>query len=394
MPLFSKDFKMSINYRNYKIDFLRGIAILLVLILHFNLSYHLDQSALNHVFSVNFITALATNGNYGVTIFFVISGFLITSTTLQRYGSLGNIDALGFYIFRFARIMPCLLLVLGLITLFSSFHIAIFQNKANSTSFILTIFSVLTFWHNLLMEKIGYFNYCINIFWSLSVEEVFYLIFPLLCLFLKKTRFILLFLMTLIIVSPFYRSHHAENEIIALYGYLSCFDAIAIGCMAAIIAQKIQLNEQLRKILLYSASLFITGVYFYSGIMENIVLGVSLMAIGTAVFLICANNEKITNNNASGLLSRSICWFGKNSYELYLFHIIVLALMKEIINRDALGDYTKLLWMALFIGISVLAVEIISKFYSQPMNKTIRNVLLGYRQKKIFSFSFSNNAIG
>lgn len=381
---------MNCNYRNYKIDFLRGIAILAVLILHFNISYHLDQSALNHIFSMDFIKAISGNGNYGVTVFFVISGFLITSTSLERYGTLDNVDALGFYIFRFARIMPCLLLVLSLISLFNFLHIPIFQNNANSTSFALGIFSVLTFWHNVLMGKIGYFNYCLNIFWSLSVEEIFYVAFPLLCLLLKKTRFILLFLITLIIISPIYRSHYTENEIVALYGYLSCFDAIAIGCVAAIFVQKIQLNGWLRKILLCSAGLFITGVYFYSGIMDNVVLGVSLMAIGAAVFLISASNEKIANNNAAGLFSRIICWFGKNSYELYLFHIIVLALMKEVVSRDALGNYTKLLWMALFLGASVLVAGSISTFYSQPMNKKLRNLLFDYRQRKVFSPSLSN----
>jgi peptidoglycan/LPS O-acetylase OafA/YrhL len=381
---------MNSNYRNYKIDFLRGVAILLVLILHFNIAYHLDQSALNYIFSTNFIKTISGNGNYGVTIFFVISGFLITSTSLERYGVLGNVDASGFYILRFARIMPCLLLVLGLVTLFSFLHISIFQNNANCTSFALGIFSVLTFWHNVLMEKLGYFNYCLNIFWSLSVEEIFYVVFPILCLLLKKTRYILLFLITLIIISPIYRSHYTENEIVALYGYLSCFDAIAIGCIAAIIAQKIQLNGWLRKILLYSAGLFITGVYFYSGIMENVVLGVSLMAISTAVFLISASSEKIANNNATGSFSRIICWFGKNSYELYLFHIVVLALMKEMVSRDALDDYTKLLWMALFFGASAIVAGAISTFYSQPMNKKLRNLLFDYRQRKVFSPSLLN----
>lgn len=366
--------------RNFKIDFLRGVAILTVLFLHFHISYHLDQSALNSIFSTKFINAFAGNGNYGVTIFFVISGFLITSTSLERYGSLRNVDAVSFYIYRFARIVPCLLLVLGLITLFYFLHIPIFQNKTNSTSFGLGIFSVLTFWHNVLMQKIGYFNYCLNIYWSLSVEEIFYLVFPLLCLLLKKTRYIILFLITLIIISPIYRNHFADNEIIALYGYLSCFDAIAIGCIAAILAKKIQINEWLRKIFFYGASLLIIGVYFYSGIMENVVFGVSLMALGAAIFLISVSNEK--NKNASGLFSRMICWFGKNSYELYLFHIVVLALMKELIKADALGNFTKLAWLALFLGVSVLVAGFISKFYSEPMNKKIRNFLFANQKEK------------
>ncbi len=128
------------NYRNPRIDLLRGLAILAVLVLHFNLAYHIDQSALSNIFSLDFIKRIASNGNYGVTMFFVISGFLITSTTLERYASFGKIDLLGFYIYRFSRIMPCLILVLSLIVLFNFLHIPIFENKENSVSLSLAVF--------------------------------------------------------------------------------------------------------------------------------------------------------------------------------------------------------------------------------------------------------------
>jgi peptidoglycan/LPS O-acetylase OafA/YrhL len=380
---------MSNILRNYKIDFLRGMAILAVLILHFNLSYHLNQSALSHILSADFIKRIASNGNYGVTIFFVISGFLITSTSLERYGALGKVDVVSFYIFRFARIMPCLLLVLSLIALFSFLHIPIFQNNVDSTSLSFAIFSVITFWHNVLMEKVGYFNYCLNIFWSLSVEEMFYLAFPLLCLLFKKTRFILPFWIALIIIAPIYRSHYTDNEIVALYGYFSCFDAIAIGCIAAIISRKMLLQETIKKVLLYSSGLLLAGVYLYSGIMDNVVIGVSLMAVGTAVFLISSNDSGIEKNSDLSLFSRVVCWFGKNSYELYLFHIIVLALMKSVVGPSALDDYTKLLWMVLFFIASTFVAGVISEFYSQPMHKKVRELLLGFRKRKSISPAFS-----
>jgi len=85
------------------------------------------------------------------------------------------------------------------------------------------------------MEKVGYFNYSMNILWSLSVEEVFYLTFPIICITLRKSQNILLFLCIPIVVGPIYRSFYTHNEIVALYGYLSCFDAIAFGGCAALI---------------------------------------------------------------------------------------------------------------------------------------------------------------
>lgn len=67
--------------RNELIDVLRGIAIILVLILHFHLSYPLK---FGNIINLKFLR----NGNYGVTIFFVISGYLISSNALKRYGNL------------------------------------------------------------------------------------------------------------------------------------------------------------------------------------------------------------------------------------------------------------------------------------------------------------------
>ena len=375
----------NLNFRNQKIDFLRGLAIIAVLILHFNISYHISESTLNKIFSVSFLNSIASNGNYGVTMFFVISGFLITRTSLERYSELGNIDIVGFYILRFARIMPCLVLVITLITIFSLAQIPIFQNHPNSTTLFIAVLSVLTFWHNLLMEKVGYFNYCLNIFWSLSVEEIFYIAFPVLCLFFKKTKLIIPFLVSLIIIGPIYRSFYTDNEIVALYGYFSCFDAIAIGCCAALLAGKVQLKGLLVNSIRYGAWILIVIVYLYSGIMENVVAGISLIAFGTTILLILASQKSSHQPLQMNLFSRAICWFGKNTYELYLFHIIVLAVMKETITPERLGDFSKLLWMATFIIVSAIVAGTIAKYYSQPLNKKLRLLFFGLRKRNIKS---------
>jgi peptidoglycan/LPS O-acetylase OafA/YrhL len=143
------------------------------------------------------------------------------------------------------------------------------------------------------MEQVGYFNYCLNIYWSLSVEEVFYIAFPLLCLLFKRARYIVPCWIALIIIGPLYRSFHTDNEIIALYGYLSCFDAIAIGCCAALIAKKIQFRNWWGSAIQYGAGLLLIAVYPYSNIMNNVVIGVSLLAIGTAALLIGAKNAEL-----------------------------------------------------------------------------------------------------
>lgn len=376
--------------RNQHIDILRGIAILLVLVLHFHLAYHIDKSVLAEIFSGSFIKTLASNGNYGVTMFFVISGFLITSKSLQRYGKLASLDLVGFYILRFARIVPCLLLVLAMILLFNFLSIDIFKNNPNTTSLFWAFFSVLTFWHNVLMAKFGYFNYCLNIYWSLSVEEVFYFSFPILCLLLKRARFLIPFWLALIILAPIYRSFYVHNEIVALYGYLSCFDAIAIGCCTAVIINSIKFRQwfdrfkecsDLKKkwivnIIQYGAALMLVTVYLM-GIDKNMIIGFSLIAISTAILLVIgAKREEIGCRNNTNRFKKIICWFGRNSYELYLFHIVILALMVSIYDGpNTLGNYGKIVWMVVFFLASVLFAGAIAKFYSQPMNKKLRQLL-------------------
>jgi peptidoglycan/LPS O-acetylase OafA/YrhL len=232
------------------------------------------------------------------------------------------------------------------------------------------------------MEKIGYFNYCLNILWSLSVEEVFYIAFPIVCLFFKKMRFIIPFWIALIIIAPIYRSFHAHNEIIAVYGYFSCFDAIALGCCAAIVAPKIRLCGWLSNIVEYSAWSLLVVVYLQGGIMQNVVVGFSLIALSTAILLLVANQDRPQRNNSFNPLTNVVCWFGKNSYELYLFHIIVLALMKEIYDVSALGDYSKILWLGVFLITSSIVAGNISRFYSIPMNKKLRDFLSSLRLQK------------
>ncbi len=67
------------------VDVLRGVAITLVLLLHFSLTYQLSDSPLAALLTRDGVRALVNNGNYGVTMFFVVSGFLIASASLARY---------------------------------------------------------------------------------------------------------------------------------------------------------------------------------------------------------------------------------------------------------------------------------------------------------------------
>jgi peptidoglycan/LPS O-acetylase OafA/YrhL len=362
------------NSRNETVDFLRGIAILAVLIRHFQIAYQLNEGFFAQFVPGFILGPLVRNGNYGVTIFFVISGFLITSTSLKRFGTLGQVRPPQFYSFRFARIAPNITLMVGLVVLFSLCGIKIFANEPGRASMTVTVLSIATFTHNVLMQKFGYFNYCLNVLWSLSVEEVFYLTFPLLCIFAKQERIITLTFLALIVIAPFYRAQHANDatDIVVLYGYLSCFDAIAVGCLVAMYKKKYELGARQRQIAMTVASTLLVGVYFYKeGVLKNVVFGISLIAFSTGAILFVMKNEN-TYPLMKLKIAKCIQWFGSKSYELYLFHVIVLAFMRTAVKRDQLGFYSKPLWFLVFLVTSSLVAELVSRFYAEPLNTYLK----------------------
>lgn len=372
--------------RNFTIDVLRGISICLVLLLHFHLSYSLLDSPLALALPEGVIKAMVRNGNYGVTIFFVISGYLITSTTMKRYGSLARVDVPGFYAFRFARIVPCLVLALALIVSLGLLGQPAFVNVAKpgwpEVSTPVAVLSVLTFWHNVLMQHTWYFNYAMNIYWLLSVEEMFYLIFPLLCFGLKRPVLIVALWLSAIVLGPTYRSFHTSDEIYFMYAYPACFDAIAFGCCAAMVAQKFSLWGVVGGAARIGAAA-VVAVTYLAGIHGHEVFGFTLIAAGTAVLLVGAHGEEVPGWLQRSRILAGLRWLGQHSYELYLLHIIVLGIMRGVWPRGTLAYAYKGPAMAVFVALSALAAWIVARFYAEPLNVALRVALFKFRRAPV-----------
>ncbi len=84
-------------------------------------------------------------------------------------------------------------------------------------SYSLTIFAALTFWMNILIIKFGWVNYALGVLWSLSVEEVFYFVFPLLCLLTRSNKVFIAVLIGVIIYGPYFRSLHFGKKAAPIY---------------------------------------------------------------------------------------------------------------------------------------------------------------------------------
>jgi peptidoglycan/LPS O-acetylase OafA/YrhL len=365
--------------RNERIDVLRGVAIACVLVLHFTLAYGLKDSPVGSVLPRWLLAGLTLNGNYGVTMFFAISGFLITSLSLRRWGSLAKIDLRSFYVYRVARILPPLVPVLAVIVALGCAGLPHFSNSDDGHDLPASFFaagagSVLTFWHNVLMQQYGYFNYCLNIYWSLSVEEVFYVLMPLLCLGLRRNGAMLAACVGFIALGPWYRARHLDNEIFYLYAYQACFDAIAFGCIAAFAAAARPLAGRWATACRWAASLALVAVYL-SGIQHHVVWGFTGMAAGTAVFLYAAAHAAPPGPRALALTA-PLRWLGRHTYELYLVHIVVLAGLQDVLGRADMTHGLRLPWMALFLLLSCAVAAATARWVAQPAEAALRRRFL------------------
>ena len=132
-----------------------------------------------------------------------------------------------------ARIIPCLVLLVVMMTILGCLGLQPFLNQTPNgieVPYGLTVFAAFTFWMNILIIEYGWVNYALGVLWSLSVEEVFYLAFPLLCLTLARGKAFVLFLVLIVAYAPYFRSlHYGEESGAYLYHYFSSFDGIAIG---------------------------------------------------------------------------------------------------------------------------------------------------------------------
>ena len=227
--------------RNPGIDLLRGLAIVLVVFNHLGLRIPLKHTGLSEVLPGWFLSRLNYNGYEAVFVFFVVSGFLIAGNALRRWGGLERIGMRAFYARRFARIVPCLL---ALLVVLSALHLMGLQDYVihrDGQSLPRALIAALGLHLNWYEGSTGYLPGNWDVLWSLSIEEAFYLGFPLACL-LTRRRAVLVPLLVLLAVSmPWTHAALRGNEIWQEKAYLPGMSAIAIGVLGALLAARLRL---------------------------------------------------------------------------------------------------------------------------------------------------------
>ena len=350
------------------IDMLRGLAILFVLLNHVNMRLVIAGIPYGHAVPNRLLNDFVWNGQRGVQIFFAVSGFLITSTTLRRWGELSRVRVRDFYLLRFARIAPLLLLLLGVLSILDLTHV---ENYIVPGGLGLALLAALTFRMNLLLRAHnGHFPGNWYVLWSLSVEETFYFFFPLVCRWLGRGKLLFALLGAFIALGPFARTIFAHgNEAWSEVSYLGGMDAIALGCLAAIFLPNLRLG---RRGLLYmqaAGAIVMTWVLgFANSVLARTGLDMSVLALGTCMVIVAVGQTR-----RKGLtIVRPILWLGQRSYEVYLTHMFVVYGLFEVFMKY--GKPSRGI-PALFIVTVILAGilgELVARCFSEPMNRRLR----------------------
>lgn len=382
----------SLNQRVPGIDALRGLCIIAVVIHHINLRIGYQHSAAGKMFP-SLCRVLFWSGYYGVIVFFVISGFLITTWSLKRWGSLKSLERRQFYLMRFARIAPCLLGLLVILSILDVAGVPKFSINTQHTSLPRALFAALTFHINWLEAKTGYLPGSWDVLWSLSVEEMFYLCFPLLCTWIKKEWLLVAALCIFLVIGPFARTL-TQNEIWSDCGYLSCMDGIALGCLAALLAAKVKFSRKgLVALPACGASLCILIDVFrtttYRLQLTEVSLNVTVLELGTALMLIALQQRFERTGSLGGRSTAILRWFGRNSYEVYLTHMFVVWPMIWALYRFHNPMNLAPLWFILATALAGLLGATVARFYSEPLNRKVRRKFLPGRQRNAITTAAS-----
>lgn len=370
------------------IEGVRGVAILLVVAAHAEVAWLLG-------------------GFVGVDVFFVMSGYLITALLFQELRQSGGIKLWRFYARRFRRLLPALLFMLICTSLVTSILLAPFEQLNQIGAARAAALWISNFYFA--ASDFDYFGATAdqNLFlhtWSLAVEEQFYLVWPLLLMFLLGTwrwqgatlnvrRLVLglattiaicfLFSLFLQYTEPLWAFYLMPSRVwqFALGALAWLFVSERIGSIGSIPRRFAGAGGWIGMGLIMSAAVALDSNMTYPGAWAL------LPSVGTALVLMCG--AIAPGSRASRVLAlKPLQWMGRISYSWYLWHWPALVFDK-LLSNSGQSDHTGLA-LVLSLGMAVIsyrAVELPIRLHRNLAKRTRMTVVGSFSAMLIFGVS-------
>jgi peptidoglycan/LPS O-acetylase OafA/YrhL len=348
-----------------QLDAVRTFAVAAVLLQHFMGPDHLPA-----------LLGSLPWGHLGVSLFFVLSGFLITGILIRSRDLVAaNKQSAGFaarqfYIRRFLRIFPLYYFIIAL-------------------GLVLAIPPVREIWHwlisytmNVYVSLRGDENYFFSNFWSLAVEEQFYVAWPWFVLFAPR-KWLLPATLVMISSGPAWRMYaftHGFN-FVALYKMTpACLDSLGVGALLAQAHHSMLAKETIRRYvnrLILPAGLVLSVclwalVYFEINWSANIVLFDLSVAM---IFCWFISSASVGFGGVTGSLmaSRPLVYCGKISYGIYVYHQFTPPVLMFLSGKIGFS-YQPHGWLSLVLGVSLTMVFSSLSWYllEQPVSNLKR----------------------
>jgi peptidoglycan/LPS O-acetylase OafA/YrhL len=358
----------------YGLDHLRALAILLVLGFHY-------QGYFSHPLWTEWFGTISWTG---VDLFFVLSGFLISSQLFAQIKKGNSISLKTFFIKRFFRILPIYFFIVGIYFLFPFFR----EKEA-----LPPLWKFLTFTQNLGLDNIhfGTFSHA----WSLCVEEHFYLFLPLILIFLQsknlfaKSYWILIalfitgILLRIYIWGIYFPGGVTDSSILywsehIYYPTYTRLDGLLVGVAIAALNQFApKLWEKISKwgnqLILLSLVLLTVIYFFFAGTdYSSSIWGFPLIAIAYGLLVAGAISPSSFLYNWNSRITTLIATL---SYAVYLCHKGIIHIVQELLTKsgvDKNSNLTFLICMVVCVFIAWLLNLTIEKPFMKMRDKILR----------------------
>lgn len=333
-----------VNYRA-EIDGLRGIAVLAILLFHFDLGFF-------------------TGGFIGVDVFFVLSGYLMTSM-IEKAIIQKKFSYREFYQKRIRRILPALDLVL-LVSLISGYFVLLRSEYIDlgREAFQSSLFKI----NHTLSHQGGYFDKASALkpllpLWSIAVEMQFYFAWPLL-LVLTPNRFkgpFLLFLTLFSFLLCFFLTTQSPDS--AYYLMPARLWELSLGGIVAWIELKKHPRINSKAISWLALFIIISSSVLYSKNDQYPGWRALVPCLATALSLL--NNDKELSRFFSGLWGKPFWYIGRISYSLYLWHwpLLYFLTVTSLMQVTLIAKVLTLLFCFILAAVS-------TRFFENPLRQT------------------------